>query len=269
MVAMQDLEFAQASDCGRVRGHNEDYLGYVLPEVPEQEQTHGWLFALADGVGGQQKGEVASRTAVETMLAEFRRAAGGERLISLLPRLVQAANQKVFESGLAGKEGGAAMSTTLVACAVRFDRVVVSHVGDSRCYSIRHGRATALTRDHTVVGEQLRLGVISPRQASESKKRHVLTRSLGNAMFVGVETRDHFVLNGDVLLLCSDGLHGAVPAAEMADIVTRNTDLNAAARELIDAANERDGSDNVSFQLIRIRSVERVGMYRGRPYKLA
>src|ERR1035441_8881690 len=71
---MLDLEFAQASDCGRVRDHNEDYLGYVLPEVPEQEQTHGWLFALADGVGGQQSGEVASRTAVETLLA-----GGGKR----------------------------------------------------------------------------------------------------------------------------------------------------------------------------------------------
>jgi PPM family protein phosphatase len=265
---MLDLEFAQASDRGRVRDHNEDYLGYVLPEAPEQEQTNGWLFALADGVGGQQQGEVASRTAVETLLAGFRRAARGEQLRSLLPRLVQAANEKVFETGLAGKSGGPAMATTLVACALRFDRVVVSHVGDSRCYSIRHGRATALTRDHTVVGERARLG-LSAREAADAETRHVLTRSLGSAMFVGVETRDHLVLNGDVLLLCSDGLHGAIPAADMADIVTRNTDLNAAARGLIDAANERDGSDNVSVQLIRIRSVERVGMYRGRPYKLA
>jgi protein phosphatase len=266
---MLDLEFAQASDCGRVRDHNEDYLGYVLPEVPEQEQTHGWLFALADGVGGQQLGEVASRTAVETLLAGFRRAGRGEQLRSLLPRLVQAANEKVFETGLAGKSGGLAMATTLVTCALRFDRVVVSHVGDSRCYSIRHGRATVLTRDHSVVGERERLGLISAREAAESEKRHVLTRSLGNAMFVGVETREHLVSTGDVLLLCSDGLHGALPAAEMAHIVTRNTDLNAAARQLIDEANERDGGDNVSVQLIRIRGVERVGMYRGRPYKLA
>ena len=266
---MQDLEFAQASHCGRVRGHNEDYLGCVLPEGAEQEQTHGWLFALADGVGGQQLGEVASRTAVETLLAGFRRATRGEQLRSLLPRLVQAANEKVFEAGLASKSGGLAMATTLVACALRFDRVVVSHVGDSRCYSIRHGRATALTQDHTVVGEQVRLGLMSAKGAAVAEKRHVLTRSLGSAMFVGVETSDHLVLSGDVLLLCSDGLHGAVPADEMADIVTRHTDLNAAARELIDAANERDGRDNVSVQLIRIRSVERVGMYRGRPYKLA
>jgi protein phosphatase len=265
---MLDLEFAQASDCGRVRDHNEDYLGCVLPEVPE-DRTHGWLFALADGVGGQDKGEVASRAAVETLLAGFRRAARGEQLRSLLPRLVQAANEKVFEAGLAAKSRGRAMATTLVACALRFDRVVVSHVGDSRCYSIRHGHATALTRDHTVVGEQARLGLISAREAAEAETRHILTRSLGNGMFVGADTSDHLILSGDVLLLCSDGLHGAVPAADLADIVTRNTDLNAAARELIDTANERDGGDNVSVQLIRIKSVERVGMYRGRPYKLA
>ena len=263
------LEFAHASDCGRVRDHNEDYLGHVLPEVPEQQQTHGWLFALADGVGGQDRGEVASRTAVETLLDGFRKAARGEQLRSLLPRLVQAANERVFETGLASKSRGPSMATTLVACALRHDRVVVSHVGDSRCYLIRQARATPLTRDHTVVGERMRLGLISAQEVAEAEKRHVLTRSLGNGMFVGVETSDHLVLTGDVLLLCSDGLHGAVPAADIAHIVTDNADLNNAARELIDAANQRDGSDNVSVQLIRIRGVERVGMYRGRPYKLA
>ena len=265
---MLELECAQASDCGRIRGHNEDYLGFVLPEVPEQAHSHGWLFALADGVGGQEKGEVASRTAVEELLSGFRRAASNEPLRSLLPRLVQAANERVFEAGLAARPGGVAMATTLVACALRFDRVVVSHVGDSRCYSIRHGIAAALTRDHTVAGERARLGMIS-REAADAESRHVLTRSLGKRMFVGVETSEHFLANGDVLLLCSDGLHGAIPAAEMAGIVTRHTDLNASARELIASANDRDGGDNISVQLIRIRSVERVGIYRGRPYKLA
>jgi protein phosphatase len=266
---MLDLEYAQATDCGRVRDHNEDYLGCALPEAPEQEQTHGWLFALADGVGGQQKGEVASRTAVETLLAEFRRAGRDKPLRQLMPRLVQTANEKVFEAGMAGNPRGAPMATTLVACALRFDRAVVSHVGDSRCYVIRGGRATSLTRDHTVVSEQARLGLISGREAAKSETRHVLTRSLGNGMFVGADTSEHIVLGRDVLLLCSDGLHGAISSAEMAEIVTRNGDLNTAARQLIDAANERDGGDNVSVQLIRVRSVERIGMYRGRPYKLA
>ncbi len=88
-------------------------------------------------------------------------------------------------------------------------------------------------------------------------------------MFVGADTSEHMVLRGDVLLLCSDGLHGAISSAEIAEIVTRNGDLHASARQLIDAANEKDGGDNVSVQLIKVRAVERVGMYRGRPYKLA
>ncbi len=259
---MLDLEYAQATDCGRVREHNEDYLGCVLPEIPERGDTHGWLFALADGVGGQEKGEVASRTAVETLLAEFRRAERDQPLRSLLPRLMQTANEKVFET-MAG------MATTLVACALRFDRAVVSHVGDSRCYAIRGGHATPLTRDHTMVGEQARLGIISEREAAQAETRHVLTRSLGNAMFVSADTAEYILLPGDVLLLSSDGLHGVLDAAEMAEIVTRSADLNAASRQLIEAANQRDGGDNVSVQLIRVRSVERIGMYRGRPYKLA
>jgi PPM family protein phosphatase len=182
--------------------------------------------------------------------------------------LVQTANEKVFEAGLAAKSRGAQMATTLVACALRYDRAVVSHVGDSRCYTIRGGRATSLTRDHTVVSEQERLGLISQREAAEAETRHVLTRSLGNGMFVGADTAEHMVLAGDVLLLCSDGLHGAISGTQMAEIVGHNGDLEAAARELIAAANESDGGDNVSVQLIRVRSVERIGIYRGRPYKL-
>jgi protein phosphatase len=257
-----EIEFAQATDRGRVRDGNEDYVGC-------QEQTHGWLFALADGVGGQEKGEVASRTAVETMLAGFRGADRDQPLRTLLPRLVQSANEKIFEAGLAGKPRGAAMATTVVACALRYDRAVISHVGDSRCYLIRGAQARSLTRDHTMVSEQARLGLISEREAAEAETRHVLTRSLGSAMFVGADTAEHMVLAGDVLLLCSDGLHGAIRSSEMVEIVAHHADLEAAAHALIEAANESDGGDNVSVQLIRVVSVERVGMYRGRPYKLA
>jgi serine/threonine protein phosphatase PrpC len=161
------------------------------------------------------------------------------------------------------------MATTVVTCAFRFDRVVVCHVGDSRCYLIRHRHAEALTRDHTVTSEQMRLGLLSAKEAAESETRHLLSRSIGSGMFVTVDTRDHQLLPGDLLLLCSDGLHGAVTALEMVDIVAAHTNLEDAVRRLIDVANQKDGSDNVSVQLIRVRSVERVGMYRGRPYKLA
>jgi protein phosphatase len=265
---MLDLEFAHLSDCGRVRGHNEDYLGHVIPATPARVRTQGWLFALADGVGGQEQGEVASRTAVESLLAGFRTAAGGDLHTTLLPRLAQEANARVYEAGRSAGPGGVGMATTLVACALRFDRAVVAHVGDSRCYLIRRGHAKLLTRDHTVAGEHMRLGLLSAQEAAEAPTRHLLTRSLGTELFVGVETSDNQVLAGDVLLLCSDGLHDAVRASEMAHLVSPSTGLNAAAQQLVALANQRDGSDNISVLLIRVRNVERAGMYRGRPYSL-
>jgi serine/threonine protein phosphatase PrpC len=262
---MLDIEFAALSDCGQTRDHNEDYLGWIEPARSGADQGRGWLFALADGVGGQADGEIAARTAVEFLLEGFQKTGKAEPIRTILSRLVQAANTKVFEAGLAAKPGGVAMATTIVVCALRFDRVTVAHVGDSRCYLIRGRRATALTRDHTFVGEHARLGLLTNRAAGA---RHILTRSLGTNMFVAVETSEHILLSGDVLLLCSDGLHGAVSQDDITDAVCRNADLNAAARELIAAANKRDGNDNMSVQLIRIKSVESIGMYRGRPYKL-
>lgn len=265
---MLDVEFAQLSDPGRVRGHNEDYLGSVIPATPAEARTHGWLFALADGVGGQERGEVASLTAIESMMSGFRGAPRGEPLPGLLTRLVQAANAHVLDAGLTAAPGGVNMATTMVACALRFDRAVVAHAGDSRCYLIRRGHASVLTRDHTVANEQVRLGILSTREAAAVDTRHLLTRSLGTSLFVNVETGDCQVFPGDVLVLCSDGLHGAVDASDLARILTRNCDLQLAVRDLVALANAKDGSDNISVQAIRVRGVERVGMYRGRPYRL-
>ena len=160
------------------------------------------------------------------------------------------------------------MATTMVACALRHDRAVIAHVGDSRCYLIRKNRATVLTRDHTVANEHVRLGLISAKESEESPNRHRLIRSLGNDLFVNVDIAQTQVIPGDVLLLCCDGMHGALDDSDLVQIVTHSQDLNDAAHQLVALANEKDGSDNISVQLIRIKSVERVGMYRGRPYKL-
>jgi serine/threonine protein phosphatase PrpC len=265
---MLDLEFFEMSDVGRVRDHNEDYSGKALPASELEGRTHGWLFVLADGVGGEERGEVASRMAVETVIAGFRGAPKGEAHAVLLPRITQTANTRIYETGRASSPGGSHMATTIVACALRYDRMVVAHVGDSRCYLIRHGIASQITRDHTVVAEQRRLGLLSEQEAAEATTRHLLSRSLGNDLFVNVEIDDRQVQPGDMLLLCSDGLHGAVNGSEIAEIIQWNPSLEAAAGKLIALANQRDGGDNVSVQLIRVRDVERMGMYRGRPYKL-
>jgi PPM family protein phosphatase len=263
-----ELEYAQLSHPGPIRDHNEDCMGYVQPASTAQAQSHGWVFVVADGVGGQDLGEIASRTAVDSLLGNFRKSAGGEPNAALLRRLVQAANHEVYEKGRSASPGGTAMATTIVACALRHDQAVVAHVGDSRCYLIRHGEATTLTRDHTVVAEQVRLGLLSKQEAAESQNRHLLRRSLGNEMFVNIDIAHHQIVPGDLIILCSDGLHGPVSEKDMVDVVRQQPDLEAAASELIEMANQRDGSDNVTVQLIHVCGVERIGMYRGRPYKL-
>jgi protein phosphatase len=265
---MLDLEFAELSDPGRVRARNEDYLGHGVPGSPGRARSHGWLFVLADGVGGQRQGEVASRAAVHEVLGAFQRAKETTLQKELLGQLVQSANARVCEAEALSGPSGAGMASTIVVCGVRFDRATVAHVGDSRCYLIRGNDARPLTRDHTVAAEQARMGLLSAEEAADVPTRHILSRSLGSNLFVSVEIDEIQLLAGDVLLLCSDGLHGPVSASQMAQIVGRHRDLNAAARELVSSANEKDGSDNISVQLIRIRSVERMGMYRGRPYKL-
>ena len=265
---MLDLEFAARTDVGRVRDHNEDYLGHASPATPAQVRTHGWLFALADGVGGQEQGEVASKTAIDSMLGGFLKSKDGESHSSVLQRLVQQANTAVFEAAVTGGRGAAGMATTVVACTLRYDRVTVAHVGDSRCYLIRNGKAAQITRDHTIASEQVRLGIVTAQEAAEGETSHILSRSLGTELVANIDCNDHQIFAGDVLLLCSDGLHGLVEASEMAAICGHGQELQPAAEKLVALANDRGGGDNISVQLIRIRDVERMGMYRGRPYKL-
>ncbi|MBW4037846.1 MAG: serine/threonine-protein phosphatase [Acidobacteria bacterium] len=265
---MLDLEFAERSDTGRVRTNNEDALGHVLPLNAAQVQSQGWFFATADGMGGHDAGEVASNLAIITALEGFRKIPKGVMHVSLLPRLLQEANAAVYEAGHATAPHRARMGTTFVACALRFDSAVVSHVGDSRCYLLRNGRCTQLTRDHTMADEHVKLGILSRQDAATDNGRHILTRSLGSDMFVAADTLTVNIIPGDILVLCTDGLHGAVSDLAMQQIIQQHPNLEQAAQALVDAANNAGGNDNISVQLIRIRSVERMGLYRGRPYRL-
>ncbi len=262
---MLELEFAQLSDPGKVRGQNEDFIGYAEPSTPEQVRSHGWLFVLADGCGGHDRGEVASQMAVDTLVSSFYASPAGEASRGSLQRLVQSANTKICDYA-AASPGTSLMATTLVACVLRRDRATVAHVGDSRCYLIRRGHAAALTHDHTVVHQQIQLGLLSEEEAAASEVRHQLSRSVGSDSVVNPDIDEHQLLAEDILLLSSDGLHGTASAEEIAAVISRFPDLREAARALVSLACEKDGSDNISVQLVRIKGVERVGMYRGRPY---
>jgi protein phosphatase len=203
-----------------------------------------------------------------TLVEEFEKAQSGAMLISLMPRLVQFANAAVHDRTLAPEYRGKKMATTVVACALRHDQAIVSHVGDSRCYLVRKGKAKQITQDHTWVNEQRKMGVISADDIATSDARHVLIRSLGPEMFVTPDTTAITVQPGDVLVLCSDGLHDEMPESTLAEIVSQNRNIDEIARELVARGVEIDGNDNTTAQVIRVRSIEQVGMYRGRPYRL-
>jgi protein phosphatase len=243
-------------------------MGSFIPSSRQQARSHGYLFAVADGVGGLDLGEVASATAISVVTEEFGKAPSGSMLPGLLPRLIQHANAAVHDCTLAPEYRGKKMATTLVACALRFDQAVVSHVGDSRCYLVRSGRARQVTQDHTWVNEQKKMGLISAQEATESDARHVLIRSIGPEMFVSPDTTTLTLLAGDVLVLCTDGLHDEMNERTLAEIVSQNKNIEEVAKELVARAVEIDGGDNTTAQVIRVRAVEQIGMYRGRPYRL-
>ncbi|MGD0859936.1 MAG: protein phosphatase 2C domain-containing protein [Terracidiphilus sp.] len=265
---MLEVQFGQASDFGKVRTNNEDAMGSFIPASRKQARTHGYLFAVADGVGGMDLGEIASATAVSVVAKEFAKAQAGAMLTSLLPRLIQQANAAVHDCTLAPEYRGKRMATTLVTCALRYDQAAVSHVGDSRCYLVRGGIARQITQDHTMVNEQRKMGLITASEVATSESRHVLIRSLGPEMFVAPDTTAIALQAGDVLVLCTDGLHDEMPEATIAEIVSQKKNIEEIARELVTRAVEIDGNDNATAQVIRVKSVEQVGMYRGRTYRL-
>jgi protein phosphatase len=265
---MLDVQFGQASDFGKVRTNNEDAAGSFIPASRRQARSHGFLFAVADGVGGMDLGEVASATAVSVLTEQFAKAQAGSMLISLLPKLVQQANIAVHDRSLSPEYSGHKMATTLVACALRYDQAVVSHVGDSRCYLVRNGQARQITQDHTLVNEQRKMGLISADEIATSDSRHVLIRSLGLELFASPDTVALTLQPGDVFVLCTDGVHDETGPDAIAQIVSQKKNADELARDLVASAIETDGGDNTTAMVIRVRSVEQVGMYRGRPYRL-
>jgi serine/threonine protein phosphatase PrpC len=226
------------TDPGKKRRRNED--SYVIAPP---------LFAVADGMGGAQAGEVASGLAAAA-LEESRANGGGERRVV---ELIQEANRRVHERATTDATT-AGMGTTITAALVEPDgRVVFGHVGDSRAYLLRNDRLEQLTDDHTLVAELVRRGELSPGEAEVHPQRSVITRALGTDPDVDVDAFSVDAQAGDVYLICSDGLSSMVDASEIEEILRRHrTDLPAASKALIQAANRGGGEDNITAVLFAV-----------------
>jgi PPM family protein phosphatase len=239
---------------GRQRQHNED--SYLVADEAK-------LFLVADGMGGHAAGEIASRIAVDS-ISEFilhTKEDDGtwphaydehfKRSTNRLMAAVRLANTRVLEA-MRKDARLRGMGTTVVACLADGETMSVAHVGDSRAYMIRNNQLQRITNDHSWVFEQVQAGMLTEAEAEKHPLRNVITRALGGALQVTPDASEIEVKEGDVFLLCSDGLTGMVPEDEILKVVTQsNGDLEKACQKLIEEANERGGLDNVTAILVK------------------
>lgn len=229
-----------ASDQGRQRQGNEDNLFVRAP-----------LFVVADGMGGAQAGEVASEMAVHSFEPGLPNGTPADGLV----KVIEDANRRIHEMSRA-EEQRAGMGTTVTAAYVGEEDVTVAHVGDSRAYLLRDGDLIRLTKDHSLVGELIARGKLTEEQAEHHPQRSVITRALGPEPSVQVDVENFPAKAGDVFLLCSDGLTSMVPEPSLKPIIEAADSLEHAGRDLIGAANDAGGRDNITVVLFRLESIE-------------
>jgi PPM family protein phosphatase len=244
------LSWAARTDIGRVRSHNEDKFDVFLPEDPAALARRGRLFAVADGMGGHQGGQIASEFALKTLV----RAYFAPQALETDPALCAAISDANALVTQAAEQFGAKndMGTTLVCAVVRGDRLTIAHVGDSRAYLLREGeRPRQLTVDHSWVEEQVKRGALSREEAEASPYRNVILRSIGMGDGLEADLGTERLLVGDVIVLASDGLTGYLDGDAIGAICA-GKGLSQAALSLIDAANDAGGKDNITALLVRV-----------------
>lgn len=254
MAMQMELDFGALSDTGCVRENNEDAFG-LAPEMN--------LFVLSDGMGGLAFGEVASRLAVDAVLAHCREAEAnpslplsGERIDGVsaasnrLASAIRLANEIVHGAAL---QNGAQQQMGATVVAVRFagERVSLAHVGDSRAYRLRGGDFEQLTQDHSFVAEQMRHGRMTRQEAGCSTLQNVLVRALGIDSNVEVDVTEELVMEGDTVLLCSDGLTRELSDAQIAAVLGESEDAQEAVGRLVDLAKQAGGGDNITAIVLR------------------
>jgi PPM family protein phosphatase len=252
MKVRTGIEVSSQSDIGCLRKNNEDSFGYWEPEDDRQFLRKGRLAVVADGMGGYEGGQEASRLAVDTLVAVYRDFGGDDPQAALVQAL-QSAHEQIRQYSFEHPELRG-MGTTCTAAAVVQDALYYVHVGDTRLYLIRDGHITRVTRDHSYVGRLVEAGMISPEEAETHPQRNILTAALGTNPDLVMDSpgRPEPLRSADVLLICSDGLWGQVRDPEILDAV-ENKSAEEAGRELIGLARERGGPDNITVEILRLR----------------
>src|SRR5579864_8108539 len=256
----------QISCAGMVRDHNEDFLLFWEPDDFELRQRIGSLAILADGVGGEGNGDLASRLAAETGLEVFKQSKPETSPSNLIREMFDTTAAKVFQEA---REKGR-MATTLLVSIFRHDKVTLAHVGDSRAYLIRGGKIKRLTTDHSYTTLQVKLGLLLERNAMTSPHRSTLTRSIGYEPMCHYDISTQPLERGDIILQCSDGLYGFLLDEEILEAVIKYHPGEACKR-LIALAEKRQVSDNVSAQIVQVWDVDKAkdlnpaGKPRGNP----
>ena len=253
------VQAAAHTNQGSVRANNEDAVGSVQPTDPTERDRKGLLFAVADGLGGLNAGEVASAAAIKALLDEYYAPSNASRIEPALRHAVQLANLRVHD--LAQKHlDHRGMATTLTALALAGTTAYTAHVGDSRIYRLR-GRALAqLTADHSEVADLVRMRIVKPELAAQHPSRNVLTKTIGQHLMVRPDFAREQVQPDDVFVLCTDGVWSEVDERELAEIATKSEPEDAC-RKIIDLCLDRQCDDNVTVQIVRVLEVDHAAQH--------
>jgi len=245
------IEAASLTDVGLQRGNNEDSFLYWEPDSDQDFERKGCLAAVADGMGGYEGGQEASRLAVETVREVYDDVFRGDPKVALLEAFATA-HERI--QGYAEQHPGLhGMGTTCTALVIRGRQLCFAHVGDSRLYLVRGSHISRLTRDHSYVGRLVESGIVRPEDAEKHPQRHILTAALGAGTEVAVESAEQGMTlqDSDDLLLCTDGLWGVVSEEELEAVVASHAPAECCAM-LVELARQRGGPDNITVQVLRV-----------------
>jgi protein phosphatase len=238
------------ADKGLVRQTNQDSI--YVPDLQRAREPRGLLLAVADGMGGHNGGETASRTLTESLAAFYEKSTSELAIAEELRNLILEANRTIYRLSR-GDPDLMGMGTTLTAAFVQNQKATVLQVGDSRAYHRRGKQLTQVTLDHSFVAEQIRLGNVTPEEGRTHPKRNVITRAVGTRPFLEIDTYEIELQIGDDLLLCSDGLHGFVPEDKMLLALEEDAPADRVAGHLLELAYQGGGQDNIGIVLFRLR----------------